>query len=494
LADDVVRRQIDHRSRQNLEPEAAARAALVYLGKAENARKPTQALYGLRTRCREILGEKAMADADKQLAAKTPPTIAADHYLRGLAAFNARQRAEAIEAFEAALRLEPTHYWSMMNLGYCLAELGQGQEDLLGSAWVFTGCILKRPEHEYGYYARAITYFRLGRYEDAITDCTKAIAVEHEMAGAWVFRGVAYLKLGQKAKALFNCNMAIRINPKYPLAWFHRGLIYADLGHWDQARADYAMALKLDPTFAKAWNNLCEVYFRLEQWDKAVDYFSQRLASDSKFVPALVNRGLAYAKLGKSEEALADLGKVTELYPQWDAGWIQRANVYAQRQEWDKALKEYSKALAIWSKVIAQNPQDPERHNNQAWALATHAEPRFRNPRRAVELAMKAVELAPKAETYWNTLGAAQYRAGAWQDARAALEESMKLSKGGTSFDWFFLAMVHWRLGHKDEARKLYERAVQWMSANQPQNDELRRFRAEAAELLGIQERGTDAK
>ena len=24
----------------------------------------------------------------------------------------------------------------------------------------------------------------------------------------------------------------------------------------------------------------------------------------------------------------------------------------------------------------------------------------------------KAVELAPKAETYWNTLGAAQYRAG----------------------------------------------------------------------------------
>ena len=58
----------------------------------------------------------------------------------------------------------------------------------------------------------------------------------------------------------------------------------------------------------------------------------------------------------------------------------------------------------------------------------------------------------------------------------------MELRKGGDSFDWFLLAMSHWQLGDKEEARTWYDRAVEWMDKNQPENEELRRFRAEAAE------------
>jgi hypothetical protein len=47
--------------------------------------------------------------------------------------------------------------------------------------------------------------------------------------------------------------------------------------------------------------------------------------------------------------------------------------------------------------------------------------------------------------------------------------------------------MAHWQLRHKDEARKCYDRAVQWMDKCQPSNVELRCFRAEAAELLEIE-------
>jgi hypothetical protein len=46
--------------------------------------------------------------------------------------------------------------------------------------------------------------------------------------------------------------------------------------------------------------------------------------------------------------------------------------------------------------------------------------------------------------------------------------------------------MAHWQLDEKDEARTWYEKAVEWMDMNQPKNEELLRFRAEAAELLGI--------
>src|SRR5262249_19107645 len=109
------------------------------------------------------------------------------------------------------------------------------------------------------------------------------------------------------------------------------------------------------------------------------------------------------------------------------------------------------------------------------------------------ELAKKGIELEPEQGLWWNTLGAAQYRAGNWAGAIAALEKSTQLRKGGDGFDWFYLAMAHWQLSHKDEAREWRDRAVAWMDQQQAalQKDqrgweELNRMNAEAAELLEI--------
>ena len=121
--------------------------------------------------------------------------------------------------------------------------------------------------------------------------------------------------------------------------------------------------------------------------------------------------------------------------------------------------------------------------NNLAWPLATSADPKLRDPARAVELAKKAVELKPKEGSCWNTLGVAHYRAGDWGAAVAALEKSGELRQGGDSFDWFFLAMAHWQLGDNEQARNWYDQAVQWMEKNKPEDEELRRFRAEATEF-----------
>ncbi len=104
-----------------------------------------------------------------------------------------------------------------------------------------------------------------------------------------------------------------------------------------------------------------------------------------------------------------------------------------------------------------------------------------------MELAQKAVDLSPKEASYQNTLGVAQYRAGNWLKAIEALSKSEQLEPGSaTSFNAFFLAMAHGQNGNKEEARKWHDQAVEWMEKNDPQNDELRRFRAEAEELLGI--------
>jgi hypothetical protein len=49
--------------------------------------------------------------------------------------------------------------------------------------------------------------------------------------------------------------------------------------------------------------------------------------------------------------------------------------------------------------------------------------------------------------------------------------------------------MAHWQFRERETARKWYDQAVRWMEKNQPKNKELRGFRAEAAELMGIKKR-----
>jgi eukaryotic-like serine/threonine-protein kinase len=147
-------------------------------------------------------------------------------------------------------------------------------------------------------------------------------------------------------------------------------------------------------------------------------------------------------------------------------------------------------AKDLCRKLLDQvTPKTSELHNNAAWFLATAEVAAHRDPALAIELAKKAVESDPKSSYYHNTLGVARYRAGDWKQAIAELEQSMSLGKSGDSNDWFFLAMAHWQLGQKQEARKWYDQAAAWMEKNQPKNDELSRFQAEAKQLLGIEKK-----
>jgi serine/threonine protein kinase len=177
------------------------------------------------------------------------------------------------------------------------------------------------------------------------------------------------------------------------------------------------------------------------------------------------------------------------------------AHVLFMQGHFAESFKLYEEVLEIQRRVLGSAHSDTQASiNNLAWLLATAADPKLRAPARAVELAMEVAQRRPNEANSWNTLGVAQYRAGNWKKAVSALEKSMDLYPGVDGFNCFFLAMAHWQLGkdektpdrervaHRQEARKWYDSAVAWTEKNHPNNVELVRFRAEAAELLGIKE------
>jgi Flp pilus assembly protein TadD len=138
-----------------------------------------------------------------------------------------------------------------------------------------------------------------------------------------------------------------------------------------------------------------------------------------------------------------------------------------------------------------------ENHDRLAWILAIRPDWNAEGAAEALTFARKAVELDPNEHDRWHTLGVAHCRVGHWKEALDCIEKSRQLEqqelgykpRPPDSYDRFFEAIAYWHLGEQDTARRCYDEGVKWMEQHEPRHPDLRRFRAEAAELLQTQDR-----
>jgi serine/threonine protein kinase/tetratricopeptide (TPR) repeat protein len=278
------------------------------------------------------------------------------------------------------------------------------------------------------------------------------------------------------------------------------------------------LAAEFPETFEFAWRAaesvrlLATIEERRQQFPKSEDLWRQAIARYQNLQdwPAHLrtdhDAAHAEARIGQTESSLARtlerLGRSQEAGESYErsVSWLKRS---PQNPDTARSFPWQRKECHLYFGLfLAENGRTAEAHqhfrqaievydtasmrNELAWMLVTHPNPRVRNDSAdlAVKWASEAADLAPNDGMIVNTLGAVLYRAGRWQEAVAALEKSMELRKGGDSFDWFFLAMAHWKLGEKDKACQWYDRAVQWMEEKRPASEELRRIRNESEELV----------
>ncbi len=174
---------------------------------------------------------------------------------------------------------------------------------------------------------------------------------------------------------------------------------------------------------------------------------------------AYQNRGLHYHYSGDKEHARELFQKATDNYA--------------------RSIEDCPNAVILYECPVARAL------NNYAWFLATCPQPVFRDPVRSVNMAQQATGLVPDLAEYWNTLGVARYRAGAWKESLTALERSCDLGNGGTAFDFYFMAMAHFQLNHKDKAEKFYEKAQADSGGSTTLIEPITHLGQEASALLG---------
>src|SRR5262249_53317009 len=152
-----------------------------------------------------------------------PATLALDHVLPGQAAFDARNKAEAVRHFEAALHVEPAHYWSLLYLGYCLCDLGEKDQDFAVAAVAFTGCILKRPDHAHAYFCRGLAYEKMRLFQQAEAEFREALRLERDHFGAHASLGYVLGVQGKYAEAEPELREALRLGPNQVQVQYNLG-------------------------------------------------------------------------------------------------------------------------------------------------------------------------------------------------------------------------------------------------------------------------------
>jgi WD40 repeat protein/serine/threonine protein kinase len=331
----------------------------------------------------------------------------------------------------------------------------------------------------------SFSQFRKRFAKDLVTACAKR-AAKAMASKDWAAAERAFAEA-----ATFRTD--VTATPRRDIVGIGQSLYTALLAQHEYARAVFVLGVMIDLQESVARelpNEPDREYFLASCYDE----LAHAHTDSGRHADALVavNKAISIA------QDLVDKNPDNSMYRRSLALWHEkRANMRADRQA---AASDITKAVEFRHAIVAESldnvnhaPEDEQLrgrlsndYNNFAWLLANRPDADFRDPAKAVQLAERVMELAPKSRFAWNTPGAARFRNGDWPGELDALQMSREYRAGGDSFDGFFLAMTHWRLGHETETVKWCEKNVEWMAKNKPQDVQLLRFRAEAAELLGI--------
>jgi len=148
-------------------------------------------------------------------------------------------------------------------------------------------------------------------------------------------------------------NEKIRLNPSSTDLRLKKAAVNIELAQWEYAADEYSRVLQLEP------KNLAALYFRayvnttLRHYDLAKYDYEQFLSVMPKHFEAMVGLATVKRKMGRKVDALDEMNKIVQLFPD-------STLAYALRAGYEVELEQYEPALFDWDEAIRREPKNAD--------------------------------------------------------------------------------------------------------------------------------------
>jgi tetratricopeptide (TPR) repeat protein len=345
--------------------------------------KAQQAAIAFRQgRMQEALGLYEAALADRTLGNERRASVLTD---RGVVYARLRQVAEAIDDFNAAIKLFPEYSVVYNNRGALLVKLGAVEEALKD----FHRALSLAPGYAAAHANRAGALASIERYGQAVDAYTDAIRVAPQSVEPLAGRAGAYVALDRPRAALRDLTRAIANDQRFSLGYRQRAEALLALDEPAAAAQDLSRAIAFDPNNSEYYLLRGRAYLAAKDPQAAVRDFTKviELKGDADAGTAYLERGHASILVEDFETAEQDLAKALERDPQSALAYAYRALMYKKlgqpelgAQEVEKALLlDKSNAVVLWARGEIDEAMGQGERAAQAYRKAHALKPGMEN-------------------------------------------------------------------------------------------------------------------
>ncbi len=132
------------------------------------------------------------------------------------------------------------------------------------------------------YKERGYARWWLKKYDAAIADFTKAIALDPKDYASFAYRGELYSYRKNHKQAIDDLTKAIELSPKTGRYYYVRGVAYHWLEDVDKALADYDKAIELGYDLRRSHAGKASVHGAMKNFDKAINEYEAAAKSPRK--------------------------------------------------------------------------------------------------------------------------------------------------------------------------------------------------------------------
>lgn len=349
-----------------------------------------------------------------------------------------KQPKAAIEVLEQTLAKHPKDPQLMALLGSAYLHSGEQEKgaDMLSKA------IAIEPDLAILRTELAMSLLAQGETEEAITELKSAVDLGQGVVQADILLVLSHLQKKEYEKALAASKALEKRMPESPIPFNLTGLAYLYKGDTRLAAEQFNKALAIDPGFFTAEMNLARIDFANKDSDAMERRYKSILSKSEKHLGALLGMADLVAKKGENEEVEKWLKKAYQLNPELPQPGIALTRYYLN-------LKKPLKALPMVNALLQKFPKNPNVLKTVADAQLAAGE--INSAIRNYEI---LAEQQPAAPGVWLLLARAQLKRDEQKNARASLQQALKLKEDFTQAR-VILAGLELKSRNYDEASRL---------------------------------------